>query len=138
MTTHTATCTCGQLRLVAQGDPIRVSMCHCLACQVRTGSTYGVQARWADADVQVSGVSTAYTRIGDGGGAAHFHFCPTCGATVYYRFDDEPMTAVPVGAFADPAFAPPQRSVHEERRHAWVSVPEGAHREAWCRESEIR
>ncbi|MEP6503412.1 MAG: GFA family protein [Betaproteobacteria bacterium] len=128
MTTHTATCSCGQLRLVAQGDPIRVSMCHCLACQVRTGSTYGVQARFANDRVEVSGVSTEYTRIGDGGDAIHFHFCPTCGATVYYRVDDDDLTAVMAGTFADPTFPPPQRSVWEQRRHPWVSVPTGAER----------
>ena len=25
---------------------MRISMCHCLACQRRTGSAFGVQARW--------------------------------------------------------------------------------------------
>ncbi len=38
-------CSCGQRTLVARGDPIRVSMCHCFACQRRSGSTYGAQAR---------------------------------------------------------------------------------------------
>jgi len=121
-----ASCSCGQLRLVARGDPIRVSMCHCLACQRRTGSTYGAQARFATADVEVAGSSTEYVRVGDEGGEARFRFCPACGATVYYTFGDGAFTAVPVGAFADPAFPPPQVSVYEERRHPWVSVPDGA------------
>ncbi len=127
MTEHHASCSCGQLRLVARGEPVRVSMCHCLACQRRTGSTYGAQARFATADVTITGESTEYVRIGDEGGAGHFHFCPRCGATVYYWFDDE-FRAVPIGAFADPAFPPPRVSVYEERRHPWVSVPEGAQR----------
>ena len=127
MTEHHASCSCGQLRLVARGEPVRVSMCHCLACQRRTGSTYGAQARFATADVTITGESTEYVRIGDEGGAGHFHFCPRCGATVYYWFDDE-FRAVPIGAFADPAFPPPRVTVYEERRHPWVSVPEGAQR----------
>ena len=129
MTDHHASCSCGQLRLVAHGDPLRVSMCHCLACQRRTGSTYGAQARFANADVEIAGTSTEYVRIGDEGNAIHFPFCPACGATVYYRFEDDALTAVPVGAFADPAFPPPQVSWYEARRHPWVSVPEGARRE---------
>jgi hypothetical protein len=32
--------------------------------------------------------------------------------------------AVPVGAFADPAFPPPRISIYESRRHGWVVVPE--------------
>jgi hypothetical protein len=126
MTDHHASCSCGQLRLVAHGDPIRVSMCHCLACQRRTGSTYGAQARFATADVDIAGESTEYVRIGDEGNAVHFHFCPQCGATVYWWLGDPAFTAVAVGAFADPAFPPPTFSVYEERQHPWVSVPEGA------------
>jgi hypothetical protein len=129
MTEHHACCSCGQLRLVARGEPIRVSMCHCLACQRRTGSTYGAQARFAAEHVEISGTSTEYVRTGDEGNRIHFHFCPACGATVYYRIgDDRSMWAVPVGAFADPGFPPPVFSVYEERRHPWVSVPEGAQR----------
>ena len=127
MPDHHASCSCGQLTLVARGDPIRVSMCHCLACQRRTGSTYGAQARFASADVEIRGRSTVWTRIGDEGTRIHFHFCPDCGATVHWIMgDDDSMLAVPVGAFADPTFPPPVYSVYEERRHPWVSVPEDA------------
>ena len=126
MTEHHASCSCGQLTLVARGDPIRVSMCHCLACQRRTGSTYGAQARFATGDVTVTGTSTEFVRIGDEGTACHFHFCPSCGATVYYWFGDGSFRAVPVGAFADPGFPAPQVSVYEMRRHPWVSVPDDA------------
>jgi hypothetical protein len=126
MNVHHAACSCGQLRLVAHGDPLGVSMCHCLACQRRTGSTYGVQARFATADVEITGTSTEYVRVGDEGTACRFHFCPRCGATVYYWNGDGSWRAVPVGAFADPAFPPPRVSVYEERRHPWVGVPEGA------------
>jgi hypothetical protein len=130
MTDHTASCSCGRLRLIARGDPLRVSMCHCLACQVRTGSTYGAQARFRNEDVETSGVSTVYVRVGEEDGhAIQFHFCPTCGATVWYRFEHDELTAVPVGAFADPTFPPPEVSWYETRRHPWVSVPDGARRE---------
>ena len=30
-----------------------------------------------------------------------------------------------VGCFADPEFPPPNFSVYEKRRHAWVSLPDG-------------
>ena len=125
MVTHRASCSCGQLRVTCEGDPVRVSMCHCLACQQRTGSVFGVQARFAQERVAIEGRSSEYERVGDSGGKARFHFCPTCGATMYWRNDDTPgVIAVPVGAFADPGFAAPTRSVYEVRRHAWVVVPD--------------
>ena len=131
MTEHRAACSCGQLQLIARSDPIRVSMCHCLACQRRTGSTYGAQARFVAEDVTITGESTEYVRIGDEGTACRFQFCATCGATVYYWLgDDRSFVAVPVGAFADPTFPPPVYSFYEERRHPWVSVPDDAEH-AW-------
>ncbi len=125
MITRYAACSCGQLGLEARGEPIRVSVCHCLACQRRTGSTYGAQARFATGEVTVRGHSKEYVRFGDSGGRITFHFCPECGSTVYYRIDAVPeAVAVPVGAFADPGFPAPRVSVYEGRRHAWVSVPD--------------
>jgi len=38
MASREATCSCGRLRLTAEGEPVRVSVCHCLGCQRRSGS----------------------------------------------------------------------------------------------------
>ncbi|WP_374581014.1 GFA family protein [Pseudoduganella sp.] len=126
MTDRIASCSCGQLTAEVKGDPQRVSICHCLACQRRTGSVFGQQARFPRENVKVSGASTRYVRVGDEGGAATFHFCPTCGATVYYESGADGCIAIPVGAFADPAFPPPTVSVYEERMHQWVVPPADA------------
>ena len=123
--TRRAACSCGQLTLTAEGEPVRVSICHCLACQRRTGSVFGAQARFPRDKVSIEGRSTAYVRTPESGNSARFHFCPECGATVYYLMDQVPEAiAVPVGAFADPAFPAPQVSVYEERRHPWAGIPE--------------
>lgn len=124
MTTRSASCSCGQLTAAVEGEPLRVSVCHCLACQRRTGSVFGAQARFAASAVTIRGTSTAFVRVGDEGTAATFHFCPVCGATVYYvPAGPEPHLAIPVGAFADPRFPPPVFSVYEERMHPWVTLP---------------
>src|SRR6476661_4123006 len=94
-----ATCSCGALSVETDGDPVRISVCHCLACQKRTGSAFGVQARFPRERTRVSGPSTAYSRTGDSGGTATFHFCPTCGAIVHWELDSYPgVIAIPVGA----------------------------------------
>jgi hypothetical protein len=99
-------------------------MCHCLNCQRRTGSAFSVQARWPSDRVTIEGSGQEYVLVGDEGGKATFRFCPTCGATVYYTFDGMPgLIAVPVGAFADPTFPPPQFSVYGARRHPWAVMP---------------
>lgn len=114
---------------MVDGDPIRVSICHCLACQRRTGSVFGVQARFAEEQVTVDGRHAEYVRVSDDGEERTFHFCPGCGSTVFYA-STSGMVAIPVGAFADPSFPSPVRSVWEERRHGWVVVPDGAERES--------
>jgi len=125
MTTRRASCNCGQLSATVSGEPVRVSICHCLDCQRRTGSAFGEQARFPAAKVRIEGSSSSWTRTADSGNLITFHFCPICGSTVFYRPESEPdLIAIAVGAFADPAFPRPGVSVYESRRHDWVAVPE--------------
>jgi hypothetical protein len=125
MPIRAATCSCGKLVARVSGEPVRVSICHCLACQRRSGSVFAAQARFPADAMTVEGESREYVRTGDEGRIGRFHFCPVCGATVYYRLDHYPdVVAIPIGAFADPHFPPPKVSVYEERRHAWVGLPD--------------
>ena len=126
MTHRTASCSCGQLQAQVTSDPIRVSVCHCLACQRRTGSVFGAQARFASTSVTIAGPTKEYVRVGDEDSRATFRFCPECGSTVFYTAEGfEGSIAIPVGAFADPKFPSPTFSVYEERMHSWVSMPPG-------------
>jgi Glutathione-dependent formaldehyde-activating enzyme len=80
MATREAACHCGQLRLEVSGDPFAVSICHCLACQRRTGSAFGMQAGFKADQVQVAG------------------------SQVFYTEPAEPdLIVVSIGSFADPA-----------------------------------
>jgi hypothetical protein len=118
-----STCQCGQLRAECTGDPVRVSVCHCLECQKRSGSAFAAQARWPEDQVEVIGEFREWSKVGDSGGRATFHFCPQCGSTVAFSNDRMPgMITIPVGGFADPTLPWPQYSVYEERKHAWVAV----------------
>lgn len=128
MTARTGSCRCGQLRVTVTGEPVRVSVCHCLNCKKRSGSAFAVQARWPSAQVQIDGQSNTFVKVADSGNRATFHFCPECGSDVYYeidgKFDDKfnDLIAVPLGAFDDPFFLTPQFSVWEERKHHWLEL----------------
>ena len=118
-----ATCRCGQLQARCHGDPVRVSVCHCLDCQKRSGSAFAAQARWPDDRVELTGGYSEWAQAGDSGELATFRFCGTCGATLAYSNEGMPdVIAIAVGAFADPGFPPPQFSVYENRKHDWVGV----------------
>ena len=124
MTYKTASCSCGQLQAYVTSDPIRVSVCHCIACQRRTGSVFGAQARFPLTSVTINGTCKEFVRVGDEGTRTSFRFCPECGSTVFYTAEGlAGSIGIPVGAFADPKFPAPTFSVYEERMHSWVSMP---------------
>ena len=121
---RTAACSCGQLRIEVHGAPRGVGLCHCLACQRRTGSVFAALASFR-APYRVSGAATEYVRRGTAGARFTFRFCPVCGTTLYHTEEgrESSCVSVAVGAFADPAFPPPTVSVYDCRRHPWVQLP---------------
>ncbi|MGA8824520.1 MAG: GFA family protein, partial [Pseudolabrys sp.] len=92
MTTRRAACSCGQLHLTIEGEPLRISMCSCLACQRRTGAVISNQARFRREQVTFAGKATTWTRTAESGHALTFHFCPMCGSTVYWENTGFPGT----------------------------------------------
>ena len=131
-----AHCCCGALRAETVGEAAIIAMCHCTECQRRTGSPFGVGAYFKKDQVQVTGTSTVYVRRSDAGRQLQMHFCPRCGTTVYWELELRPdQYGIPIGAFADPSFPPPTRSVWEDTRHHWIVTdgdlprfPQGASR----------
>ena len=124
MTERTASCRCGQLKAMVTGDPVRISICHCLNCKKRSGSAFAVQARWPADQVNIEGESKGFELVADSGNRAAFHFCPNCGSDVYYEINGkfDGLVAIPLGAFDDPYFAAPEYSVWEKRKHDWIEI----------------
>lgn len=108
------------------GEPAAASLCHCLDCQRRTGSAFGVGAFFARGQVTVEkGSSTQFRRGSDSGSAVTFHFCSACGSTVWWEPERLPsMIGVAVGAFADPDFPAPAQATWDSRRHRWLHLPD--------------
>ena len=90
MTTRRAACSCGQLHLTIEGEPSRISMCHCSECQRRTGAVISNQARFRRDQVTFAGNATAWRRTAESGNVLTFHFCPMCGSTVYWEGEGFP------------------------------------------------
>ena len=124
MKVRTASCRCGRLTAECSGDPVRVSVCHCLACQKRSGSAFAAQVRFPADRVGIAGTSKSWSRTADSGNRITYHFCPDCGSTVHYTIDGkfEGLVAIPLGAFDDPYFTAPAFSVWEQRKHPWIVI----------------
>jgi len=132
---HKASCRCGQLSATYKGpDPERITLCHCNSCQLRTGTAFSIQARLPRQHVKINGKSTEWTfpddlekkpdyRSCDSGGAT-FHFCPTCGSTVYWDIHAAPeVVGIAIGTLTDPTFPAPKISGFEAYAHPWAMKP---------------
>lgn len=123
MAARVASCRCGQLQACCEGDPVRVSVCHCFECQKRTGSAFGAQARWPAENVSLTGNFREWAYTGDSGNEVRFRFCPDCGSTVAYSGAEmSGFIAVPIGAFASTDLPWPGFSIYEERRQPWAAI----------------
>ena len=120
------------------GEPLAVIVCHCDFCQKRSGSVFQVSS-WFGEDRVEERVGETHVYNGlevDGRGVDHpgaedssisYHFCTTCGSTVFWTIDPLPgMYGVAVGNFVEPSFPAPVVEFHTARRHPWVRPVPGA------------
>jgi hypothetical protein len=52
---RTGQCHCGSLRVITTGEPDRVYLCHCQACQRRTGTAFHFGASFPKEQVRLDG-----------------------------------------------------------------------------------
>jgi hypothetical protein len=121
---RTAQCHRGSLRVIASGEPERVYVCHCRACQRCTGAVVhsGCAIRKAMFGSRATTRFTSLTRTA-ASRSAFISARMRQAATSFGRADRNPNTyRIAVGSFADPNFPPPTSSVWEEVMHPWLGV----------------
>lgn len=105
----TGGCLCGDVRLVATGQPYRVGLCHCLDCRKHHGALFHASAVFPQEAVSVTGETRDY--------AGRF-FCPRCGSSVFGRSGDE--VEVHLGALDAPNRFMPTYELWTVRREGWL------------------
>ena len=73
---RTGQCHCGSLRVIATGEPDRVYLCHCKACQRRTGTAFHFGASFPKEQVRLDGERKVYERDADSGYSDSISFLP--------------------------------------------------------------
>lgn len=126
MSSSAASCHCNRLVIACVGDPKKISMCHCLDCQRRTGSIFSIAAFFERDQIHLrQGEPRTYERDSASGFPVKFHFCGYCGSNIYWEPARMPhLIGVAVGAFADPTFPKPQQAVYLKHKHAWCVLPD--------------
>jgi hypothetical protein len=124
---RTAQCACGRLQVNVEQEPFRVTACYCDFCQKRTGSVFYVGAYFIQgAGIEIKGETQIYNGMEiDGVGTTtgdeiNYHFCPTCGSTVFYTVQGHPIMGIAVGNFVDPSFPTPTMEFNVGMRPHWL------------------
>ena len=102
---HEGGCLCGDLRYRTDGQPLRVTICHCRFCQRATGSAYFVEPIFNRSDFAVlGGEPHTYDHVSTGSGKViHVHFCRRCGTKLFLTFERFPdVVGVYGGTYDDP------------------------------------
>jgi len=116
-----AQCCCGSLRTEVSGEPAFVGACHCIECQGRPGSPFGVSTIFPKARVRTEGPNKVYVRGSDSGRKIELHFCPDCGFTMFWYAEFVAnLIGIAFGTFVDPTIPWPTVSVLETTGNSWV------------------
>lgn len=102
-------CLCGQVRIKARGQPLRVGVCHCLDCRKFHGALFHASAIFDESAVAIAGTVQSY----DGRS-----FCPRCGSSVFSQSGDE--LEINLGSLDTPNQLRPSYELWTIRRENWL------------------
>ena len=117
-------CYCGNVRYVAEGEPMLQAQCHCRECQYITGgapNTFIVMP--AAGHKYTKGTPKAFTRS-DLERAVTREFCPDCGTHLATKPPGRPVVVVKVGTLDNPAQFTPQMAIFTVDKQPFHQIPE--------------
>ena len=124
----TGGCLCGAVRFVAEGEPYRVGLCHCLDCRKHGGAPFGAFAIFPAERVSFSGDTPAtYASSAHG----RRRFCrrslgrSLVGVFLVSHLKLQPAFAGSFGEGLDPAMEQEAAAVEHDARHAGLLGPLG-------------
>jgi hypothetical protein len=119
-------CYCGELRYVAEGEPMLKAQCHCRECQYITGGSPNMFILMPlDGFSYIKGTPRKFARS-DLARAVTREFCATCGTHIVTRPPGLPALVLKVGTFDDPSqFGAPRMAIYTIDKQAFHQIPEG-------------
>jgi hypothetical protein len=113
------------------GEPRRVTICHCQWCQRRTGSAFGIECVFDDAQVEFLGEPPReYRHTSDETGRwLDVRFCQKCGCNLGFKLEAVPgIQTIAAGTLDDPSRISAERQhfrhVFTRSRRDWSIISE--------------
>jgi hypothetical protein len=121
-------CQCGHIRYELNGQPVVLSVCHCLECQKQSASAFGMTLRVRRQDFRlVHGVPRYWSRPTDSGRTTHCAFCPECGSRVWHQAaSDSELVSIKAGSLDEPVDFGTAMHIWTKRKLKGVIIPPGS------------
>jgi hypothetical protein len=119
-------CYCGQVRYVAEGEPMLKAQCHCRECQYISGGAPNLfMLMPIDGFSYTKGTPKTFTRS-DLEGAVTREFCAECGTHLITRRPGLPAVVLKIGTLDDPAlFGSSKMAIFTVDQQPFHIIPEG-------------
>src|SRR5690242_2608565 len=118
-------CYCGNVRYVADGEPMMKAQCHCRECQYISGGAPNMFMLLPSSALRYTkGTPKQFTR-NDLERAVTREFCPDCGTHLVTRLPNMPAVVIKVGTLDDPSQFTPQMAIYTVDKQAFHTVPDG-------------
>jgi hypothetical protein len=113
---HRASCFCGQVKLVAEGDPVIQCFCHCTSCRRWSGQPVTACVLWPEDRVRFLSGAGKLLRFSETGHAEGGRFsCQICGGAVCTFLPRGRLYDIFAGVLADFEFQPTTHINYGER-----------------------
>jgi hypothetical protein len=118
-------CACGAVRYRLTSEPLFVHCCHCLNCQLQTGSAFVINILIETDRVELLvGEPQPVDVPRSGGKKQRIWRCPTCQVALYSKYTSPGVRFVRAGTLDDPASVEPDVHIFTRSKLPWVTLPE--------------
>jgi hypothetical protein len=118
-------CACGAVRYRLTSDPLFVHCCHCLNCQLQTGSAFVINLLIETDRVELLAAEPVPVSVPRSGGDEQIVWrCPTCQIAVYSQYTSPRLRFVRAGTLDEPASVSPDVHIFTRSKLPWVTLPD--------------
>jgi hypothetical protein len=119
-------CYCGNVRYVAEGEPMLKAQCHCRQCQYFSGGAPNMFLLMPPKGFRYAKGAPKQFARSDIEGAVTREFCAECGTHLITRRPGLPAIILKVGTLDDPSFfGGPRMAINTIDKQAFHHIPEG-------------